>query len=108
MSPSEQLTRSAQELYDLVLRNANAFLVNSKHFTIAILQQENPTYEEVAEVMQTASQLIITIMVDVDPMMGQKAGEYVSIMARMAKAIRNDDQEQLSYLVSELERKPFL
>lgn len=97
-----------QYLYDRVLQTANNFLHNCKHFSIEVLQQKNPTYKDVAKIMKAVSVIIVELGDDIDPMMGQKAGEYVDLMHRMGLAITNGDSGMLSTLVDELDRKPFL
>ena len=97
-----------QELYSAVLHTANQFLTNCKLFSIEVLQQENPTYEDVAKLMQRVVAILTLVMDEIDPMVGQKAGEYVGLMTKMGVAIRNGDSDTLSKLVDELDRKPFL
>lgn len=98
----------AQELYDLVLRTANEFLHNCKHFDIEILAADNPTYAEIAQVMEKLAAIIGVLADEFDPMLGQKAIDYCSHMKKMGLAIKNGNEVELSNLVTELERRPFL
>ena len=98
----------AKELFDAVLRTANQFLHNCKHFSIQVLAEENPTYAEVAEIMQQISKMIIALADDFDPLLGGKAVEYCVLMSSIGEAIKNLDEDALSNHVDELNRKPFL
>lgn len=97
---------TAQELYDAILRTANRFWHNGKHFTVEMLKAEDPSYTEVAEIMKKLSVIITVLADDFDPMMGQKAFEYCELMRRMGVAIQNEDQIELTKLVDELDRRP--
>lgn len=96
----------ARKLYATIIRTSNRFLHNCKHFNVEILANENPSYDEIAKVMNSVSKIVIALYDDFDPMMCQKATEYCGLMSRMGLAITNKDQKLLSELVSELERKP--
>lgn len=98
----------AKELYDLVLRTANEFLHNCRHFDVEVLATDNPSYDEVARVMDQLAAIIQALSDDFDPMLGQKAIEYCGLMKKMGLAIKNKDDIKLSQLVDELERRPFL
>jgi len=103
---SEQEKTNAQELYDAILRTANQFWHNGKHFSVEILKAENPSYAEVAEIMKKLAVILTVLSDDFDPMMGQKAFEYCELMRRMGVAIQNSDQIELTKLVGELDRRP--
>lgn len=95
----------AHKLYELVIQTSNMFLHNCKHFSIEVLQGEDPSYEQIA---QRATQLvgIITALADdFDPMMGQKAHDHCELMGRMAVAIRKCDRIGLAGFVTEMERR---
>lgn len=98
----------ARTLYSEVVRTANYFLHNCKHFSVQVLQDENPTYAEVAEIMKQAAGIIKILADDCDPMLCQQAHEYCELMTNMGIAIETGDELRLSTLVSELERKPGL
>jgi hypothetical protein len=98
----------AQALYELILATANRFLRNAKMFEISILQDHNPTYEELANIMHRLAKLVYDMVDDVDPMMAHKAAEYVQIMTDMAIAITADDDVKLQSLITELDNKPFI
>ncbi len=98
-----------RDLYNLVLQTANKFLHNAKHFKIEILQEEDPTYEQLAEVIDQACKIITSLSEDVnDPLTGQKAYEYCSLMKAMAVAIKNSDETKLDEIVKDLDRRSFL
>jgi len=97
-----------KELYAVILLSANQFLHNSKHFSMEVLAEDNPTYQEVADVMQKLADIINILAVDFDPLMCAKAIDYCWIMKRMGMAIANQDQEALSELVNELDKRSFL
>lgn len=98
----------AQKLYEDILKVANKFLRNAKLFEISVLQDHNPTYEELAQIMHQIGKLIYDLSSDTDPLLAHKATEYARIMSEMAVAIKNSDQETLSELVEELDQKPFM
>lgn len=104
----EEKERLAKELYDAVLQTANQFLHNCEHFSITVLADENPTYEEVAEVMHQLSKIILVLADDSDPMMYQKASEYCVLMKFLGTAISNRDEAALSKYLAQLKGKPFL
>lgn len=98
----------AQRLYELILEVANNFLRNARMFEISVLQDHNPSYEELAEIMHRVGTLVYDLSNDHDPMLAHKAVEYARIMAEMAVAIKNSQQEKLSKLTEELGQKPFM
>lgn len=100
--------KNATELYDLILEGANHFLRNAKAFEIHVLKGHDPSYEEIAEIMGSIASLIYDLADDFDPMLAQKANDYVYLMRKMAIAITNDECVELSRLVQELDAKPFL
>ncbi len=97
---------AAKHLYDKVLQTANHFMYNCKHFSISVLQDEDPSYAEVADIMDKVAGIITLLADEFDPMMGQKAIDYCDLMKGMGAAIRRGDELQLARLVAELERKP--
>lgn len=99
---------SAQILYDKIRQVANSFLHNAKTFPLEVLQLENPTYEQVAEIMVLISLILTEISLHTDPMLGQKATEYASLMRRMGKAITAGDEEELQSCVTELDKRSLL
>lgn len=98
----------AKKLFELILQVANRLLRNAKMFELHILQNENPSYEQVAKNMAAVAEIIQELSDDEDPMLAQKAIEYVHILGNMGIAIRNQDEVRLSELVKELDAKPFL
>lgn len=98
----------AQKLYEIILRTANSFLHNAKHFSIEVLNERNPSYEEVAEMASTLAELVWILADDFDPMLQTKALEYATIMKEMGKAITNCNAEHLNRLTEILDRKPLL
>jgi len=90
------------------LQTANKFLHNSRRFSVDILAEENPTYDEVAKLMDDVADIITLLADDFDPMMAQKASEYCRLMTKMGLAISRRDQEALELHARELDRRPFL
>lgn len=103
---SDENKVSAELLYNEVLRTSNRFLHNCKNFSVEILQLENPSYAEVAEIMRKVAKIVIALADDFDPMMGQKAYEYCELMHQIGVAISNGDQVALHTALKELERRP--
>lgn len=100
--------QSARDLYAHVLQTANRFLRNARMFEISILQDHNPSYAELAEIMRKVGSLIYDIISDIDPLLAQKAFDYVRFMTDMSIAITQDDQGSLDRLVAELDKMSFL
>jgi len=97
-----------QDLYYKVLNVANNFLRNAKMFEISILKDHNPSYEELAKIMQQLANIIHELVDDIDPKLAYNAIEYSSIMGKMGIAIKEENEAELASLVEELDRKPFL
>lgn len=105
----QQKKRMVEMLYVRVLQVANHFLHNAKNYKIAILQLENPSYEEVAKMMHQIAGMINLLCDDLDdPLTGQKAHEYVQLMQEIAEAITADDQDRLTQAVEVLDGRSFL
>lgn len=103
-----QKLNDAQNLYEDILKTANQFLRNAQLFEIQVLQDHNPSYKELAEIMGMVAHIIFELADDIDPMLAQKANDYVYLMRNMAIAIVDDDSVKLNTLVGELNAKPFL
>ena len=103
-----QKLNDAQKLYELILGTANKFLRNAQLFEIQVLQNHNPTYKELADIMGMVAHIIFELADDFDPMLAQKANDYVYLMRNMAIAIVEEDRVKLGTLVSELNAKPFI
>jgi hypothetical protein len=93
-------------LYDEVIRTANFFLHNCKHFSSDTLREESPTYSHVAYIMGKVAGMIILLADDFDPMTGQQAGEYCRLMESIGIAIDQRDDIALETSIRELQRKP--
>lgn len=98
----------AQHLYEIVLRVSNHFLHNCKTFSIEVLQLDEPTYAELAQIMKKAAGIIELLVDEFDPMMGQKAHEYCELMRLIGVAIEQDDEIGLRRHLVELDRRPGL
>ncbi len=106
--PVNDRLNSAQGLYELILQTANKFLRNARQFEISVLADHKPSYAEIADIMDTVAHIVFELADDFDPMLAQKANDYVYLMRNMGIAIRNNDKVTLSNLVKELDAKPFL
>ncbi len=98
----------AQKLYEKILEVANLFLINAQRFEIRVLRDHNPTYEELAKIMHQLTLVIYDLADDIDPMLAQKANDYVYIMRNMSIAIKEENKVLLGELTEELDQKPFL
>jgi hypothetical protein len=105
-TPLAEVPIEARQLYEQIVRVANHFLHSCKHFSIEMLQSENPTFEEVGQVISQTIGIIKLVSDDFDPMLGQQAQEYCELMVKMGVAIRKGDNVALANLVHELGRKP--
>lgn len=103
--PSET-SADAKKLYDSILKTSNTFLYNCKYFAMPVLQEEDPSYAEMARHMKKVATIIHIVADEFDPMMCHKAFEYCELMTAMGVAVDSGDKLLLSRLVAELERKP--
>jgi hypothetical protein len=101
-----QFIEQARALYGEVLRTSNHFLHNCGHFSVEVLQDEDPSYADLAKVMSRIAVIITLLADEFDPMMGQKAFEYCELMTRMGIAINEGNQVVLTQLTAELARRP--
>lgn len=83
------------------------FLVSANRFTIVALQKFDPSFEDLAKIMQSLGKIVYDLADEVDPLIAAQAMDYCNLMNRMAVAIRNHDTTSLSEAVKELEKKPF-
>ena len=97
----------AQELYKRILQTANHFLHSAKRYEISVLQDYNPSFEELSEIMKDMATIIRGLADEIDPMLGTKALDYAQIMSTMALAITNNDDVSLQEQIVELDKKPF-
>lgn len=102
-----------ESAYAEILRTASQILRNCKLFSIEILQQENPSYEEMAEQLEEVAKIIEAIQSsypkDADGFRtAVKAKEYTQNIANIARAIRFGDRGLLQEYINELGRRPFL
>ncbi|MBD2859197.1 hypothetical protein IB286_09280 [Spongiibacter sp. KMU-158] len=106
----EQKKSITASLYDKVLQTANELLQSAKKFHISYLQSKSdPTYEEIAELIDDVCKIIVVLCEDVDePELGAKAFEYCAYVKNMAIAIKEGDETALERYVEELDRKSFL
>ena len=73
-----------------------------------MLRDFNPSFEQLAEIMRDLADIVYDLTHENDPLLAQKALDYVEIMHKMALAIVNEDDVRLSDLVKELDKKPFM
>ena len=109
----EELRGLVDSAYENILGTANRILRNCKTFAIETLQQEDPTYEQIAEQLRTVAHMI-EIVHQAYPHDAEgfrtavKAKEYAMNVANIADAIKLGDTELLRECTVELERRPFL
>lgn len=101
------MLKQATEILDKIMQTANWFLTSANRFTIEKLQNNDPTLEEIAGIMESLAGIVYLLGDDFDPMMGQKANDYVYCMKNMAIAVRTNNKALLSEMVEALEKKPF-
>lgn len=105
----EILKRHVYGLYDALLHAANRFLHQAKNYSISVLRLENPTYADIAKQFREVVGLIVLLAEHVnDPLIGDKAREYIHCMEGIAKAIEDDDKTALDTFVNHLDTRPFL
>ncbi len=108
MEAAVQREEHARELYYLILQTANRILRNCESFELSVLQDHNPTYSEVAEIMESVRKIIFALMDDFDPHLCQQALDYCILVKDIGDAIVESDEEKLSQNVETLKRKPFV
>lgn len=96
----------ANNIYEEILRTSNKFLRNAKNFNIEVLKTHDPSYAELAQIMHKLAQIIHVLADDIEPMLAQKAFDYANIMEKMALAIKNNNEVELSQQLAILEKKP--
>lgn len=109
----EELKKLINEAYENILHTSNKILRNCRLFTIEVLQQEDPTYEEIAEHLHEVAGLIGVVQKDYPKdadgfRTATKAREYAQNIANIAGAIRLGDKILLEEYLKELERRPFV
>lgn len=104
----QRAEEDAKQLYAAILQTAMLFLHSSKHFSVDVLAEENPTYEAVADLMTKLGKMIWAIADDFDPLLSQKAFDYCNLMKEMGIAISKKDQLELSRLTAILDKRHFI
>lgn len=97
-----------QIVYMRILHTANLVLRNCSTFHITILQQEDPTYQQIAEQLEELSEIIDLLAGDDGDMTAQKAKDYALHVKRIAKAIVEGDEKELEHQTEQLNRRSFL
>lgn len=104
-------------IYQEVLHTVNRALHNARKYKIEILQQENPSYSEIAKGLKKACDLMDLFADDIAAGGGNdgeavhtvsKAREYTYCVSKIAEAINANDEEALENWCKELERRPFV
>lgn len=108
-----ELKELVDKVYQELLGTTNRILHNCKSFEISVLQLEDPSYEQIADQLGEASDILWSISDhfpdDPDGMhLAFKASDYAQIVKNIAKAIRSADKDELKKLVSELDRRSIL
>jgi hypothetical protein len=101
------LNGEAKRLYAGILETANRFLVTGKRFGVSVLKDFDPSFEEVAEIMEAVGKLVYELVNDEDPDLAAQCDDYVVLMKHLALAIKHQDDEEKDRLLVELEKKPF-
>lgn len=102
------LDDKAKETYALILRMANEFLQQGLNYPVQFLAEENPSYADVAKLVDQARRAIQPALEDHDLHLAGQAIEYCYIMARIGLAIKEEDQEELYEWCDKLYKKPFV
>lgn len=109
----DELKELIEQAYANILNTASGILKNCKLFAIEILQQEDPSYADMAKQLEEISEMI-DIVYDGHPdnaeafRLAVKAREYTKNISNIAGAIRLGDKELLEEYIQELDRRPFL
>tara|TARA_R110002033_G_scaffold124195_2_gene166334 strand:+ start:10078 stop:10392 length:315 start_codon:yes stop_codon:yes gene_type:complete len=100
-----------EQLYQIVFKVANRFLKQASMFSIAELDEHNPSYEELAKIARLLAGNIQSLA-----QMGQWSEERIALnalqaarlMERIAQAITKQSEEDLSDALRELEAMTFI
>lgn len=108
----EELRGLVEKAYENILGTANRILRNCRTFTINRLQEEDPTYEQIAEHLRDVANVIGAVHQayphDAEGFRtAAKAKEYATNVANIAAAIKLGDSALLKEFTVELERRPF-
>jgi hypothetical protein len=109
----DDLKKLITKIYEEILQTSNKILRNCDLYTLEILQQEDPSYEVIANQLEQASTLI-GIVSDAHPDDAEgfrtlvKANEYTQNIKNIAGAIRLGNEDLLKEYTEELKRRPFL
>lgn len=102
------MLHDAEKLYGMIKDTANHFLHNAKHFSVELLSEDNPSFEELADIMARVAKIIWALADDFDPWLCTKAFDYSDLMQKMGAAIKNKDQDELTKLTEILDKRNFL
>ncbi|MFV0597648.1 hypothetical protein [Shewanella sp.] len=105
------MTDKIEQLYQTVFKVANHFLTQASMFTIAELDEHNPSYEELAKIARLLAGNIQSLA-----QMGQWEEERIALnalqaarlMERIAQAITKRSEEDLTVALDELNAMPFI
>lgn len=97
----------AKRLYEGILATANRFLVLGRRFEVHVLKDFDPSFEELAEIMEAVGKLVYELVNDEDPLLAAQCDDYVVLMKHLASAIKHQDEEKKLLWLGELEKKPF-
>ena len=108
----EHIKGLIEEAYQKILGTANRILRNCKLFSIEILQQEDPSYEVIAQQLEEAAELIEIVVESMAEdaeafRTAIKAKEYAVEISAIAGAIKLGDNDLLTELIEQLDRRPF-
>lgn len=106
------IRKVVEDTYQHILETANQVLTNCKRFSVQILQLEDPSYEDIADHLVEAAEIIdiISGAYPDDPdgfYTASKAMEYAVEIKTIAKAIRVGDEALVEELANKLDRRPF-
>lgn len=99
---------TARGLYELVVETANHFLTAGRRFEVHVLQNLDPSFEELAEIMEELGKMVYDVMLDEDPHLASQSNDYVHLMGQLAIAIKTGNESDKDRLISELEQKSFI
>ena len=100
-------------VYDEIIQATTNIIRDCETFTIEILRLEDPSYEQIANQLETLSHILELIMEKYpDDAEGfhktVKANEYIQTIIYIAKAIKINNEELLQEYVDQLKRSPLI
>ena len=109
---NDVLLKKVLDVYEEILKKANYVLQNSKRFSIKILKDENPTYSQIASMLEDICEMAELITKHTDDckinFTLDKMITYTREIKEIAKAVENGCENELAECIVRLDKMSFL